>query len=104
MEGILKVTPEKLIEASDEFKSTGSTIQSTTNNMLEIINGLGTSWLGEASESYIGQFDKLEDDMEKMHRMINEHVADLQEMAQQYISAEQANVETAQALAGDVIS
>ena len=40
MEGILKVTPEKLIQASNEFSQTGKTISSLTSEMMSIVNGL----------------------------------------------------------------
>ena len=36
--------------------------------------------------------------MQKLHKMIQEHTADLQEMAKQYQEAEKANLQTASAL------
>ena len=41
--------------------------------------------------------------MERMHSMIKEHVTDLTEMAERYEQAENANMETGSALAGDII-
>lgn len=103
MEGILKVTPEKLRSASGEFSGTNNTIKSITDDMMSLINSLKGSWQGEASEAFSAKFGQLQDDMEKMHRMINEHVTDLQDMATEYEKAENANMETSNALAGDVI-
>jgi len=104
MEGILKVTPEKLISTSDEFNTTGGQIRTLTQNMVSMVDSLKASWEGEAATAYSQKFHQLEDDMEKMHRMINEHVKDLQEMARQYQMAENDNVQTGSSLAGDVIS
>lgn len=104
MEGILKVTPEKLISTSDEFNTTGGQIRTLTQNMVSMVDSLKSSWEGEASTAYSQKFHQLENDMEKMHRMINEHVKDLQEMARQYQLAENDNVQTGSSLAGDVIS
>ena len=67
MEGILKVTPEKLIQASNEFSQTGKTISSLTSEMLSIVNGLKSIWQGEAAESYSSRFASLQDDIEKIN-------------------------------------
>lgn len=104
MEGILKVTPEKLISTAEAFNTTGGQVRSLTQQMIGIIDGLRSSWEGEAASNYNTKFHQLDDDMEKMHRMIEEHVKDLNEMAKQYQMAESANVETGSGLAGDVIS
>lgn len=104
MDGIIKVDPQKLISTSEEFSGTGNQIKSLTDNMISIIDSLRSVWEGEASTTYNTKFHQLQDDMEKMNRMIQEHVKDLVEMAQQYITAENANIDTGSSLAGDVIS
>ena len=102
--GILKVTPEKLIAASGEFSSTGKTIRSLTQEMLEIVNSLKSVWMGEAATGYGTRFSQLQDDMEKINRMIQEHVTDLNEMAREYQTAEDANTEQSASLVTDVVS
>ena len=104
MEGILKVTPEKLISTADEFQTTGSQVRNLTQEMISMVDSLKSSWEGEAATAYSTKFHQLEDDMEKMHRMIDEHVKDLNEMARQYQTAESANIDTSSSLTGDVIS
>lgn len=104
MEGILKVDPQKLISTSEEFSTIDGQVSTLTEQMVSIVDSLKGSWEGEASNTYSMQFHQLEDDMQTMHRMIEEHVKDLQEMAQQYITAENANIETGSALLGDIIS
>lgn len=104
MEGKLRVTPEKLRGTAGEFGSTNGQIQSITSEMNSIIQSLKGVWTGEASDAYSNKFNQLNDDMEKIHRMINEHVTDLNEMATQYETAERESEELANGLAGDVIN
>ena len=103
MDGILKVTPEKLISTAEEFSTTGTQVRNITQKMLELVESLKSSWEGEAATAYSTKFHALNIDMEKMHKMIEEHVKDLQEMAQQYQQAESANVEAGSGLPGDII-
>lgn len=104
MEGIIKVKPEQLINTAEEFNSINSNVQQLTQQMMQTVDSLKSAWEGEAATAYSNRFHELDDDMQKMHRMINEHVTDLKEMAQQYQKAEQTNAELGSALAGDVIS
>lgn len=104
MEGILKVTPEKLISASGEFAGKATQISSLTTEMINLATGLTSIWEGEASAAYIAKFRTLEDDMQRIFRMVQEHSTDLEEMARVFQQAETANVEQANSLTGDVIS
>ncbi len=104
MEGILKVTPEKLVETSSEFSTVGSKIKGLTEEMAQAVDGLKGVWQGDAAQMYSGRFGALQSDMNKMHRMIQEHVNDLQEMARQYQTAEAANVEEGNALAINILT
>ena len=102
--GMLKVTPEKLISVSGEFGTTGKTIKSITQEMLEIVNSLKSVWMGEAATGYGTKFAQLQDDMEKINRMIQEHVTDLNEIAREYQTAEDASTEQSSGLVTDVVS
>lgn len=104
MDGIIKVDPQKLISTAEEFNGTGSQVKTLTDNMVSIIDSLKSVWEGEAATTYNTKFHQLQDDMDKMYRMIQEHVKDLNEMAQNFIQAENANIDTGNSLAGDVIS
>lgn len=103
MDGILKVTPEKLISTANEFNGTGGQIRNLTQTMLDTVNSMNSIWQGEAATAYSQKFRSLQDDMEKMNRMINEHVTDLNEMAKRYQEAEQKNMEDSNDLQGDII-
>ena len=102
-EGIIKVNPEQLMSTAGEFGGQANSLQTLTCNMMNLVTSLTNAWQGEASTAYIGKFQGLQDDMDKMFKMIQEHSADLQEMAAAYIDAETKNAEVAQSLSADVI-
>ena len=102
-EGIIKVNPDLLNSTASEFGGQASSLPTITGQMMNIVTGLSSAWTGEASTSYINKFTGLQDDMDKMFRMVQEHSTDLQEMAAIYIDAESTNAEAAQSLSADVI-
>lgn len=104
MDGILRVTPQELVNAANEFGATGTQIKSLSQEMVDMVNAMKSIWQGQAATAYATKFASLQDDMDKMHRMIQEHVTDLTEMANVYSQAEQTNEEASNALASDVIS
>lgn len=103
MQGQILVTPEELVGTATEFQTQGGKIQELTGQMMTIVTGLSSSWEGEASNAYIQKFKGLDDDIQKMIRMINEHVQDLQDMAEIYSRAEEGNIEDISGLVSDVI-
>lgn len=103
MEGILKVTPEKLIDGANNFGNSGKTVSSLTSEMMTTVKNLSSVWEGEASTAYVNKFSQLQDDIERMNRMIQEHVTDLNDMARTYQQAESANTQESGGLLGDVI-
>ena len=44
MEGILKVTPDKLMGTADEFQTTGGQVRNLTQEMISIVDSLKSSW------------------------------------------------------------
>ncbi len=104
MEGILKVTPEKLIQSSGEFATAGGQMKNLTGEMMSQVQSLKSIWQGEASTAYSTKFQSLQTDMDKLHRMVQEHAADLQEMASQYQSAEAGNAEQGNGLHANIIT
>ena len=103
MEGILKVTPEQLETAAGEFANKGTTVGNLTSEMTQLVEGLNSVWEGEAATAFTTKFRQLDDDIQKMVKMIQEHSNDLNEMARVYREAESINQDEIAALAGDVI-
>ena len=98
MTGNLRVTPEKLISVSGQFAQSDSTVNGLTQNMMDIVTQLNSTWTGEAATAYYSKLKGLEGDMQKLHRMIQEHTTDLNDMAKTYQEAEKANLQTANEL------
>ncbi len=103
MEGILKVTPEKLTQTSGEFAATGNQMKNLTSEMMAQIHAMKGIWQGEAASAYGNKFNSLQADMDKLYRMVQEHVKDLQEMAAGYQKAETGNAQQGSGLNTNVI-
>jgi len=103
MEGMIKVSPDVLNRTASEFADEGTQLNNLTNQMLEIVQSMTSTWQGEASNAFITKFRGLEPDMQRMFRMVQEHSRDLQEMAAAYANAEQQNAEIASGLSSEVI-
>ena len=103
MDGTIKVSTQELRSASSQFSSYGSEIQNLTSQMLSLISGItGAVWSGEAS-AYQSKFAGLEADISKINKMIQEHVTDLNTMADEYDRAEQQAQQEASALKNNII-
>ncbi|MCH5197890.1 MAG: WXG100 family type VII secretion target [Oscillospiraceae bacterium] len=99
----LNVNAQDLINTAELFKNSGSRVANITEEMMNLVTGLTCVWSGDASEVYISKFCALDDDIMRMIGMINEHVVDLEAMAENYISAENYGVDYAEVLSTDVI-
>lgn len=104
MTGTLKVTPEKLITTSNEFKTQGTKIRGLTQQMIQIVNSLNGSWEGDAQKVYATRFKALDGDMAQIQLKINEHVSDLIDMAETYKKAESTNTQNISGLSSDYIN
>jgi len=105
MTGTLKVEPSRLKSTAANFQSTGQHIQRMTQSMTSVVNQLsGSIWSGEAADAYKRKFGQLQDDINRMVKMISEHVTDLNAMATEYERVENTNKNLVNSLKGDVIS
>lgn len=98
MTGNLKVTPEKMISMSTQFGQSDAKVNNLTTQMMNIVGQLNSTWSGEAATGYYDKLKGLDGDMQKLHRMIQEHTSDLNEMAKTYQQAEKDNLQTANSL------
>lgn len=90
MAGTVKVDTQKLRSTAGEFQSTLGQIRSITGNMIQTVGQLsGTVWSGDAATAYTNKFNGLQDEMQRIHKMVEEHGNDLQQMAATYEQAEQ---------------
>ncbi|MCM1158049.1 MAG: WXG100 family type VII secretion target [Bacteroidales bacterium] len=99
----LKVKPSELKSKATEFKGKADKVKSTTKEMLNEIKSInGSTWSGDAANKFKNQFAKLDDDMERIYKMIVEYSKDLEEIAKQYEQAEKTNESVAEALQTDI--
>lgn len=103
MQGTLKVQPEVLISTATEFNSKGSRIRNLLSEMMSKVTSTNSIWEGEAQSAYAAKFKGLEDDIQKMIKMVSEHSTDLREMAAEYNRAERENMNEISSLSSDVI-
>ncbi|MBQ7203373.1 MAG: WXG100 family type VII secretion target [Eubacterium sp.] len=103
MTGTLRVTPEQLTATAGEFQNAASEVRTLTADMTNTVTGLSSIWEGEAATAYVAKFNGLQDDIERLIAMINEHVTDLNEMARVYSDAEKADLDEIATLSSDVI-
>ena len=103
MEGTILVTPEQLESTANEFNGIMAQVKNLASNMTDQINGMGTKWQGDASTAYINKFNQLQDDINRLAAMINEHVTDLNDMANRYRTTEQKNEDLGNSLASDIL-
>ena len=104
MDGIIKVSPETLPNTATEFGTKATTLQGVTTEMMNLITSLNSTWGGDAATAYLNKFKVLQNDMDKMFRMVNEHSTDLENMAMAYKNAEDANTQATQGLQNNIIS
>lgn len=104
MDSLLKVTPEKLLEAAEQFTAAENNVRSLTQEMTSIVDGFKVIWQGEAATGFANRFNELSDDMERLYSMIREHANDLTEMANEYKMAEEESVQQTNALVTEAIS
>lgn len=105
MTGKLNVDPAQLRQAANAFDDMGNQIKGLTNSMTDTVRQItGDVWSGDAASTYVNKFNGLQDDIDRMIRKINEHVADLNAMARTYEETENKNQELANTLQVDAIS
>lgn len=103
MNGELLVTPQELKNTANKFQSTNQKVKSITDQMMQKVKALRSSFEGEAANAYIRKFEALQEDMTQIYNKIKEHVEDLNEMATNYERAESTNVQTNSSLKTDYI-
>ncbi len=104
MTGTIKVSPDKLISTATDFSTQSRNITTLTSEMINRISSMSSSWTGDAATAYITKFKSLEKDIQMLNRMIQEHIRDLNQMANVYAQTEKTNSQDAGALLSGIIS
>ena len=88
MEATLLVTPEQLTSTASNFSAKATQVKALHDSMIQKVNNLSSSWTGTAAEAYSTKFNALQASMDTIFNMIQQHVKDLNAIAEQYTSAE----------------
>ena len=101
---LIKVDPSQLKSTATGFQSTGTQIKQLTGQMTQLVSTLsGQVWESAAASAYRSKFNGLNDDIQRMTKMVDEHVSDLQQMAAEYEKSESDNILDTNSLSSDVI-
>ncbi len=84
MENKLLVAPEELKTKASEFEAQATQVKALHDEMIKKVNGLSSVWIGDAGDNYRSKFGALQKAMDTIYRMIQEHIKDLQAMADEY--------------------
>ncbi|MCI6652986.1 MAG: WXG100 family type VII secretion target [Ruminococcus sp.] len=104
MSATIKVTSQQLITTADEFGNQSKTVGTILMDMQGLTQQLTSIWTGEASTAFHNKMVGLHKDVQLLNRMIQEHVKDLKEIANEYVTVERNNNSTASNLASGILS
>ena len=99
----LKVTTEQLKTVSGQFQNDLSNVTSTTDKMMNLINGLSAVCNGDPYDQFNQKAVSLQGDMEQIKKMIQGHEDELMQVAGIMDNAVNAANSTIQGLPTDVI-
>ena len=104
MANIIRVTPEELTSASSRFQQTGNEVRTMTRNLTQTVGQLsGRVWSGEAATAYKNKFNGLQDDIERLYKLIIDESNALKQIAQEFKTREAENTAESGSLSSDVI-
>ena len=98
MNATLLVTPQELKTAASAFNAKANQVKGLHDGMLQTVKTLNNTFTGAVADEYTAKFNSLQSSMETVFNMIQEHVRDLNEMADAYERAQSAGASAAAAL------
>ena len=90
MADVLKVTPEELQNAANQFKSQQAALQTAYLTMSDAVRSLDTTWNGEASEQFKSQFDAMYKNLSQTEEKMTDAIDELLKAHDIYEEAENA--------------
>ena len=102
MQAALKVDAQVVLSKSGEMKNTRNSLSGIMQQLEDKMRSLTNTWESEASSAYQTQFGKIHKDIEEMLHIVDQYTYDLDEIAQNYITAEQRVQQASSALPGDI--
>ncbi len=91
----IQVTSATLISKAEELNSLNEQFKNAVTTLMEEESALRSQFEGEASDAFHAAFTKDTTQMNNFYNAIAQYCQKLQQIAQAYEKAEQANVQTA---------
>ena len=101
MDITLNVQPDVLIAKAGELSTEKTNAMSLMDQAKTEITSLVGVWKSAASDEYQGRFKQIYDDIDNMVAIVTEHISDLNEAANIYLTAEKAATAAAEGLPTD---
>lgn len=92
----IKVNSTSMRDKANSFKTVANSIKTFTGEMTAEIESLKSAWQGESAETTVTKFKGLTDNFEDIYNTIISYANFLEQAADSYDAAENANVQGAQ--------
>ncbi|MBR1496147.1 MAG: WXG100 family type VII secretion target [Oscillospiraceae bacterium] len=97
------VETSTLRNTASQFESSSRTWNNTISRMLDLVRATGYQWVGDASDAYRRKFQQHDQDRNDIIGLINEHMRDLREIADNFDKNEQKLAGEANSLRTNVV-
>ncbi len=97
------VTPEALYQKSEEVQTAINSMRNEFDSIKSIMSRTSSYWQGEAADTYRKNYTNYEPDIQEIFARLSEHVSDLNNIAGQYVEAENKAQSIAETLPDAVI-
>lgn len=95
MAGTFTINTSEVTKKASEISNLLNSFKSQVENLTQTEGTLNGMWEGEAKETFHSEFQKDIVKMQQFHNNMQKYVTALQEIVQEYVKAENANLSTA---------
>ena len=105
MADTIRVTPKELQDKARMMENAGNEIKNLSQNMTAKVTELsGRIWSGEAQQAYVNRFKSLQEDIERLNKLIADEAQHLYTISAEYTKTEETNVTESGNLSEHVIA
>lgn len=98
-----KVETSKLLSTASQFENSARVVNTTIDQMIQLVHNTTGQWAGQAADTYRRKFDRHDQDRRDIYNLITEHISDLRQIAQNYQRTEQTLANNANSLRSNVV-
>ena len=101
--GQISVTPEQLVEKSEELRRIVATLKTKFAELNAVVEESKSYWIGDAGDSIRKEYADLNQDLEVFLQEMGDYPVKLEQMAGVYVSHDSSALQKAEALPSDVL-